>query len=302
MSVLVTGGAGFIGSNLVEDLLNSGEDVTVMDNLSTGSLDNLKDLDGCLEVVKADCSDLFELDIHIDAIYHIGIPSSSQIYRRDPFLVGDSINEMIAILELAKKEGCRVVYAASSSVYGDLTPPHQEDMRIRVTDYYTEARLCMERLADLYETFFSVKSVGMRFFSVYGPKERAKGVYANIVTQFLWEIMEGKRPLIYGDGSQTRDFVYVKDVVRALRLAMNSNYHGILNVGTGKSYSFNEVVQVLNEKMNTDLQPEYDENPIRNYVMHTLADTSRAKEVLDFESQFALREGIDELVEHYLRR
>jgi len=302
LSTLVTGGAGFIGSNLVEDLLDSGEDVAVVDNLSTGSLDNLKDLDGSLKVLEADCSDLSDLDIHPDAIYHLGIPSSSSIYRRDPFLVGDAINEMIAVLELAKQAGCRVVYAASSSVYSGLTPPHREDMTIKVTDYYTEARLCMERIAELYETVFGVKSVSMRFFSVYGPKEAAKGVYANIVTQFLWKIMEGEQPLIYGNGSQTRDFVYVKDVVRALRLAIKSNYHGILNVGTGKSYSFDEVVAMLNEKMNTDLQPEYTENPIKNYVMHTLADTSKTKEILGFEARYALREGIDELVKAYSRR
>ena len=299
MRALVTGGAGFIGSNLVEDLLGSGEDVVVVDNLSTGSLDNLKDLDGRPKFIEADCSGISSLDVHPDAIYHLGIASSSPIYRKDPFQVGEAINEMIAVLELAKREGCRVVYAASSSVYSGLTPPHREDMTINVTDYYTEARLCMERIAELYRTLYGVESVGMRFFSVYGPHERAKGVYANTVTQFLWEIMEGRRPLIYGDGSQTRDFVFVKDIVRALRLAMSSDYHGILNVGTGKSYSFNDVVGMLNEMMGTDLQPEYTENPIKNYVMHTLADTSRAKEVLGFEARYNLQEGIEELVGAY---
>ncbi len=302
MRLLVTGGAGFIGSNLVKDLLDSGDEVVVVDNLSTGSLDNLKDLknvDGGLKFFEADCSKLVSLDIHPDAIYHLGIPSSSPIYRRDPFLVGDAINEMIAVMEMAKKEGCRVVYAASSSVYSGLTPPHREDMTIKVTDYYTEARLCMERIAELYSTLFGVRSVGMRFFSVYGPHERAKSLYANTVTQFLWGIMEGKRPLIYGDGSQTRDFIFVGDVVRALRLAMNSDHHGILNVGTGKSYSFNRVVEMLNERMETDLQPEYIENPIKNYVMHTLADTSKTKDVLGFEARYGLKEGIDELVKAY---
>jgi UDP-glucose 4-epimerase len=299
---LVTGGAGFIGSNLVEDLLDSGEDVVVIDNLSTGSLDNLKDLDGRLKFIKADCSGILNLDIHPDAIYHLGVPSSSPIYRKDPFQVGGAINEMIAVLELAKREECRVVYAASSSVYSGLTPPHREDMMINVTDYYTEARLCMERVAELYRTLFDVRSVGMRFFSVYGPHEKAKGVYANTVTQFLWEILEGRRPLIYGDGSQTRDFVFVKDVVCALRLAMNSDYHGILNVGTGKSYSFNDVVEMLNKRMGTDLQPDYTENPIKNYVMHTLADTSKTKEVLSFDARYSIEEGIEELVKAYSKR
>jgi len=139
----------------------------------------------------------------------------------------------------------------------------------------------------------------MRLFSVYGPHERAKSLYANTVTQFLWGIMEGKRPQIYGDGSQTRDFIFVRDVVGALRLAMNSDHHGILNVGTGKSYSFNRVVEMLNERMEIDLQPEYIENPIKNYVMHTLADTSKTKDVLGFEARYGLKEGIDELVKAY---
>ena len=110
----------------------------------------------------------------------------------------------------------------------------------------------MERMAELYKRLFDVSSVGMRFFSVYGPKEEAKKQYANMVTQFLWEMRDGKTPVIFGDGSQTRDFTYVKDVVQALQLAMKSDYHGILNVGTGKAYSFNDVIEILNQKLGSN--------------------------------------------------
>ncbi len=302
MSILVTGGAGFIGSNLVEDLLASGEDVVVLDNLTTGSRENLEGLSGNLKVIEASCLDLPKLDLNPEGIYHLGVPSSSPMYKKNPFLVGEAVNGMIAVLELAKKTGARVVYASTSSLYSGQTPPHREDMEVLVSDYYTEARFSMERMAELYKTLFGVEAAGMRFFSVYGPHERAKGAFANTITQFLWEIMEGRRPLIYGDGSQTRDFVFVKDVVSALRLAMSSDYHGILNVGTAKSYSFNQVVEMLNERMGTDLRPEYTENPIKNYVMHTLADTSKAKEVLGFEAQRTLKEGIEELVGAYSNR
>jgi UDP-glucose 4-epimerase len=299
LSILVTGGAGFIGSNLVEDLLLSGEEVIILDNLHTGSLNNLEDLKGSLKVERADCADIPNLNLRLECIYHLGIPSSSPMYKRDPLLVGKAINETIAVFELAKKSRCKVVYASSSSLYNGLNPPHREDMTIQVADYYTEARLAIERIAELYNRLFDVRSVGMRFFSVYGPKERAKKQYANMVTQFLWEMQEGKSPVIFGDGSQTRDFTYVKDVIRALQLAMESNYHGILNVGTGKAYSFNDVIGMLNQKLVSAVEPKYTENPIKNYVQHTMADTSKCKEILKFEAQFTLKEGISNLVEYY---
>jgi len=301
LSVLVTGGAGFIGSNLVESLLALGEEVVVLDDLSTGSRKNLEGLSGRLEVFEASCENLLDLGICPSAIYHLGVPSSSPMYKEDPMLVGEAIKGMIAVLELAKKSECRVVYASTSSLYSGQTPPHSEDMEVLVTDYYTEARFCMERMADLYKKLFGVDSVGMRFFSVYGPREGAKKQYANIVTQFLWEMMDGKSPAIYGDGKQTRDFVYVKDVVRALMLAMNSGYCGVLNVGTGESYSFNDVVEILAKKMNLEVEPEHVENPIKNYVRHTLADTSKAEKVLGFRSRYSLDEGVTELMGYYDR-
>jgi len=299
MSILVTGGAGFIGSNLVENLLASGEDVIVLDNMHTGCNTNLEGLGGRLKVVQASCNHIPSLDLNPEEIYHLGIPSSSPMYKKDPFLVGEAINGATAIFELARRTDARVIYASSSSLYNSLNPPHREDMPIQVTDYYTEARLAIERIAELYKRLFNVGSVGMRFFSVYGPKERAKKQYANMVTQFLWEMQEGRSPMIFGDGSQTRDFTYVKDVIRALQLAMDSNYHGILNVGTGKVYSFNDVIGMLNQKLGFAIEPKYTENPIKNYVQHTMADTSKCREILKFEAQFTLEEGISKLVEYY---
>lgn len=299
MSILVTGGAGFIGSNLVEELLASGEEVVVLDNMHTGSPSNLENLKGSLELIRESCNDLPEMDLHPEKIYHLGIPSSSPMYKKNPYLVGDALNGFTAVFELARRSGARVIYASSSSLYNGLMPPHHEDMAIQVADYYTEARLAMERMAELYKRLFDVSSVGMRFFSVYGPKETAKKQYANMVTQFLWEMRVGKTPLIFGDGTQTRDFTYVKDVVRALRLGMNSNYHGILNVGTGRAYSFNEVIEILNENMGLSMKPQYAENPIKNYVQHTLSDTAKAEKILGFRSKCSLEDGVKELLKFY---
>jgi UDP-glucose 4-epimerase len=311
MTTLVTGGAGFIGSNLVGDLLASGKDVIVLDNMTTGSRSNLANLQnpqnpqnprnmtGKLNIIQASCNDLPGLDLNPEEIYHLGIPSSSPMYKKDPMLVGTAINESIAVFELARKCHARVVYASSSSLYNGISPPHKEDMQILVTDYYTEARLAIERIAELYKRLFDVGSVGMRFFSVYGPKEDAKKKYANMVSQFLWDMRAGRVPVIYGDGSQTRDFTYVKDVVRALVLAMGSGHYGILNVGTGVAYSFNDVIELLNDRLGLNIGPKYIENPIKNYVGHTLADTSRAKDVLGFEARFSLEKGLNDLLEYY---
>ena len=299
MSVLVTGGAGFIGSNLVEGLLASGENVVVLDDLSTGSRKNLESLSGNLKIIEGSCLDLPGLEINPDGIYHLGVPSSSPMYKRYPMLVGEAINGMVAVLELARESGCRVVYASTSSLYSGQKPPHREDMEVLVTDYYTEARFSMERLAELYRKLFGVEAVGMRFFSVYGPHEAAKKQYANIVTQFLWEMMAERTPVIYGDGTQTRDFVYVKDVVRALRLAMDSDFVGALNVGTGRSYSFNQVAEILAGELRLDIKAEHVDNPIKNYVPHTLADTRKAEDVLGFKAEHALKEGIREIIKYY---
>lgn len=299
LSALVTGGAGFIGSNLVGELLASGEKVIALDNMHTGSLSNLEGLKGDLKIIKADCRGLSEFDFHPRTIYHLGIPSSSPMYKCNPYLMGDAINSFIAVFELARRSGARVVYASSSSLYNGLLPPHHENMTIKVTDYYTEARLAMERIAELYGRLYGTSSAGMRFFSVYGPNETAKKQYANMVTQFLWQMLEGKTPVIFGDGSQTRDFTYVKDVVHALRLAMKSDYCGILNVGTGQAYSFNQAIELLNRNMGMAVKPMYVENPIKNYVLHTQSDTTKSEKIIGFKSEYNLDDGIKELLKFY---
>jgi len=292
MSILITGGAGFIGSNLVEALLAEGEEVVVVDNMHTGSPANLAGLNGSLNLIQASCNDLPGLELQPQQIYHLGIPSSSPMYKANPFLVGEAINGFISVLELARKTGARLVYASSSSLYSGLLPPHREDMTIAVTDYYTEARLAMERLAELYHRLYGVGSAGMRFFSVYGPREESKKQYANMVSQFLWQMRRGEEPVIYGDGSQTRDFTHVHDVVRALSLAMGSDCQGVFNVGTGRACSFNEVIGMINAQLGTDIKHKYIENPIKNYVQDTLADTGKCRKALGFQAQISLEEGI----------
>ena len=301
MKVLVTGGCGFIGSNLVERLVGEGYDVTVYDNLSSGSLKNIEGLD--VKFYNRPYAHLHTSGLEFDVIFHLGIPSSSPMYKENPMLVGEAINDAIRILEYAKKRKCKVVYASSSSIYNGNMVPYREDMPIYVTDYYTECRYAIERLAKLYNTLHGVKSVGLRFFSIYGPKEEYKGRYANVISQFLWLMMKGEPPVIFGDGTQTRDFTYVSDVVDALILAMGKEFEcEIFNVGTGVAHTFNEVVELLNRKLGKDIKPIYKPNPIKNYVYHTLADTTKAERILGFKAKIDLETGVSLLIKEYSRK
>ena len=294
MDILVTGGAGFIGSNLVEALAKEHQ-ITVLDNFHTGSMENLNGLQKKIRVLKGSCNDCLSLDLKPDLIFHLGIPSSSPMYRKNPLLVGEAINGMVAIMELARRSGSpKVVFASSSSLYNGVPIPHREDAAIPVSDFYTEARLAVERVAELYYRLYDIDYAGLRFFSVYGPHEEAKKQYANMVTQFLWEMQADRPPVIYGNGEQTRDFTFVQDVVDALILASKKGT-GIFNVGTGKAHSFNHVIEILNKKLGKNLLPEYKGNPIKNYVMHTQADMSKTKK-LGFEPRFSLEDGIDRLI------
>lgn len=299
MKVLVTGGAGFIGSNIVEALVDRGNEVAVLDNFSTGAMENLESVQDKIRVIKGSCLDIPKLKFtQPELIFHMGIPSSSPMYRENRLLVGEAVDGFISVMEFAKKASARVVYASSSSMYNGCPKPYREDMQAKPFDYYTEARLTMDRLAEVYHQLHVVSSAGMRFFSVYGPHERAKGRYANIISQFLWAMRRDERPVIYGNGEQTRDFVHVSDVVKACLAAAETDLGcEAINVGTGRETSFNQVIELLNRALGKSIEPEYMENPLKNYVSETLADISKARELLGYEPSVSLEEGIELLVD-----
>jgi len=299
MKILVTGALGFIGSNITERLVKEGHEVVALDNMHTGSDANIAAVKGRIRVIKADAGAAGKMGERFDAILHNGVYSSSPMYRKEPEITARAMADWISILEYVRKHECRLVFASSCSVYNGNKLPFKEDMPIRVTDFYTEVRYGMERLADLYNQFYGIKTTGLRYFSVYGPHEQAKKTYANVITQFLWAMRKGERPVILGDGKQTRDFVYVEDVVEANLLALKAGRHGIFNVGTGKAATFNEVLALLNRELGTSVEPAYEKNGIKNYVAATLADTSKAKKELGFTARVGLEDGIRRLVGHY---
>jgi UDP-glucose 4-epimerase len=294
-NVLVTGGAGFIGSNLVKELVGDNK-IFILDNLNSGNVINIDPFMDKVQLQVLDTEDIFQVDFAPHVIFHLGMYSSTPMYKENRNLVRKVVDGTLQVLEFAKRHNSRLVLASSSSIYNGHEVPQREDMVPMVTDFYTEARLSAERLTELYTKMFGLRTIGLRFFSVYGPGERSKGRYANLVSQFMWDLQEGRNPVIYGDGKQTRDFIYVKDVVQALILAARSEKDGIYNVGTGVAYSVNEMLEKLMQAMGKHAEPVHMETPVSNYVMHTQADMTKAEKELGFKAKYSLDEGIREVI------
>ena len=297
---VVTGGAGFIGSSIAHRLVADGKPVTIIDNLFSGDERNLAGISGKIKFIKAGSGEISQVAEKPEAVIHEGIYSSSPMYKENPFLTAKALEDMLHVLEYCRAKDCRLVFASSSSLYNGIEPPQRETARIKVTDYYTEARYSMERMAELYFRLYGVRTIALRYFSIYGEREFYKGKYANLVSQFLWEMKKGTAPLVYGDGKQTRDFVYVEDVVDANLLAAKSRVRfGVFNVGTGRETSINDMIGILNRKLGTNIAAQYKENTIKNYVARTCADTSKTEKKLGWKAKVPLEDGIGKLVEHY---
>jgi UDP-glucose 4-epimerase len=269
--------------------------------MHTGCEENLKEAmaTGNVTLIKDDVKNIGKHNIKADIVFHLGIYSSSPMYKQNPRLVGEVVDGMINVLEYAKQNNATVVFASTSSIYNGLKPPHREDMMPAVTDYYTEARITCERISELYSKLHSLNVAAMRFFSVYGKHDERKKEYANLITQFIQNIKENKQPIIYGNGTQRRDFIHVNDVVEALILATKTKGFEIFNVGTGKNYSLNEIVEKINNEMGKDIKPKYIPMPIKNYVMETLADTKKAEEKLGFIPKIHVDRGIQLHIQHF---
>jgi UDP-glucose 4-epimerase len=302
-TIIVTGGAGFIGSNIVERLAAENR-VIVLDNMFTGSPANLRAAmkAGSVSLVRRDSSEIACIKARPDLIMHLGMYSSTPMYKEDNYRVAEVLRGAISVFRYAVRNRAPVVFASSSSVYNGNTPPYRESLPLKVTDFYTEARIGVERLAELYSGLYGLDATGLRLFSVYGRHEEAKQQYANLVSQFLWAVKQGKPPVIYGDGSQTRDFTFVDDVVEAFVRASSRKGFNLYNVGTGRSYDMKELIRKLERHTGRKIRPKFIKMPVNNYVMFTLADTAKARRELGFTAKYDLDMGIRNLVDYYKLR
>ncbi|WP_435102470.1 NAD-dependent epimerase/dehydratase family protein [Halarchaeum sp. P4] len=299
--ILVTGGAGFIGSNLANHLAKE-NDVVALDDGYLGTEENLED---AVEYVEASVLE-DDLPTDVDVVFHLAALSSYAMHEENP-QQGARVNVegFVNVVEQAIQDGCEtVVYASTSSIYGNRTEPSPEDMPVHVNTGYEASKLAREKYAEYYSNFHDITCAGMRFFSVYqgyGGSEEHKGEYANVIAQFADDLANGDAPALYGDGTQTRDFTHVDDIVRGLELAAEERLDGIYNLGTGESYTFNTVVEMLNEELGTAIEPEYVENPIPEdvYVHDTMADITKMTEETGWEPQISFEEGIKEVCAQY---
>ncbi|MDY6776619.1 MAG: SDR family NAD(P)-dependent oxidoreductase [Candidatus Nanohaloarchaea archaeon] len=305
MKALVTGGAGFIGSNLALELVERGHDVRVLDDLYLGTVENLEPARDEIDFMEGDVRDrdtVRQACRDVDVVFHDAARSSAPMHKEDP-VEGADVNVLgfINVMEEARNGDVdRVVYASTSSMYGSVDPPHSENMGEKPVNLYSASKMSRELYAEVYHTLYDVDVVGLRYFSVYGPRERSKGRFANLVSQFMWKMMDGERPEIWGDGSRTRDFTYVKDIVRGNILAAESGVSGeVINLGTGEETRMDELVDKLNRELGTDIDPEFVENPQEYPVERTKADSSKAEKLLGWEPEVDIDEGIHRTAEFY---
>jgi UDP-glucose 4-epimerase len=296
MRAIVTGGAGFIGSHIAKKLVKDDWQVTVVDNLTTGDLKNLRDIESQYEFVKGDAARVLELP-PADVVFHQGIYSSSPMYVKDPWLESKVVADATSILEYCKKTGARLVFASTSIIFSNQQDPHVESAAPLVDNRYGEARYAVERLATLYNKIEGVRFTALRYFSIYGDGEESKQVYANLVSQMIWKAILDKPMKIYGDGNQKRDLVHVDDVVKANLTAFDKDVNGVFNVATARIVNLNELVEIVSKAVGKEIKKQYVPAPYINFVGR--ASLAKAKNELGFTAGITLEEGIKKSVEYY---
>jgi len=297
MKFAVTGGAGFIGSYLVNKLISENHQVIVIDNFHTGKEENLKQIIKCIEIQKTDIRDFDQLKKtlkKVDGIFHkaalTAVPES--------FIIPEEYNDVNVVgtdnvFKIAKEYNLKVVYASSSSVYGNTEKiPIKEDFPRNPINPYGKTKLDDEYLAEKYSSE-NLDVIGLRYFNVYGIGQT--GSYAGVITQFLNRLNENKPPIINGEGNQIRDFVYVKDVAQANLVAMKSNVKkGFFNIGSGKTISIKKLAEIMIDLSGLDLEPIF-EKKLEGDIEKSQADTYLTSKMLGWKSETILKDGLKAL-------
>ncbi|MEZ0323623.1 MAG: ADP-glyceromanno-heptose 6-epimerase [Hydrogenothermaceae bacterium] len=301
-NILITGGAGFIGSNLALKLQKDYPDakILILDDFSSANFKNLKGFKGV--VLSCDVSTdeiFFKLeDFKPDIIFHLASITDTTVTDQE-FMMRKNVDGFRNILQLAYDEECPVVYASSASVYGNVkeSVPLKEDREKSPENVYAFSKYIMDNIAMEFSEKSGIKVVGVRYFNVYGPREAHKGKFASMIYQLYLQMKNGQKPRIFKWGQQKRDFVYVKDAVEATIIAAKAPKSTVYNVGSGQATSFNEVIQLLNQALGTDYEPEYFDCPYDFYQEFTQADMTKIKEELGFVPKYSIQRGIKEYVD-----
>jgi UDP-glucose 4-epimerase len=309
--ILVTGGAGFIGSHIVDRLLEEDFEVIVIDNLEFGKMENIAhhQNEKNFHFVRGDIRNwqfVNETMKDVDAVFHEAALASVALSVQDPILTNEvNVSGTLHLLKAAADLGVkRFVYASSAAVYGETrTPEKREDEASSPKSPYGVSKLAAEKYAKSFFEVYGLETVSLRYFNVYGPRQSVdlKGQYGSVITIFLSRLLRNMSPIIFGDGEQTRDFVYVKDVAQANVLAMTSkNAVGeCFNIGTGTRISVNQVAQVLKSLINKKEIKNVYADPRPGDIRHGYADISKAKRMLNYIPKFSFEKGIADLVKWY---
>jgi UDP-glucose 4-epimerase len=303
--ILVTGGAGFIGSNLTEGLLKRGHSVRVLDNFSTGKMSNLVfDKEYPLEIIKGDIRSLpicKKTSEGMDYVFHLAAIPSVQLSVEDPgpsnaVNSGGTFNVLLAAKEKGVK---RVIFADSSAVYGDtsILPTH-EDLPPHPLSPYALQKYTGEQYCKLFYKLYELETVSLKYFNIFGPKQDPNSEYSAVIPKFIDALLNGRPPVVFGDGEQSRDFTYIENVVHANILAMEATflYGMVLNVACGRRFSLNQLLVVLKRIIGSEIQPVYS-GPRPGEVRHSLADISKARGVLGYEPTVDFEAGLKKTVE-----
>ena len=300
--VVVTGGAGFIGSHLAEELQNRGHYVIVLDDFSTGKRANIDRIlkKNSVEFVEGSVTDLALLQtlfketeyvFHQAALARVPFSIENPLAANEVNITG-TLNVLLAARDNKVK---KVVFASSSSIYGDTDVlPQHEAMYANPLSPYALTKLAGEYYCSIFRNIFKLDTICLRYFNVYGPRQDPHSQYAMVIPAFISRVLAGTPPVIFGDGEQSRDFTFIHDVVNANIRAAESDVNGVFNVGGGKNITINQLAQLIIKLLQKDLKPVYDK-PRLGDVKHTLADVSKAK-VFGYKPEWSLEDGLKKII------
>lgn len=300
--ILVTGGAGFIGSNFANIMADKGLEVVALDNLSLGVESNLSDK---VKFVKGDVNkkeDLETAGCDFDYIVHLAASSSAPMFAENMYWAyQNNICGHIRVMQFAKEIGVKkFLFASTSSIYGNNPVPLTEDQEVTPLNHYSVTKMAQEGASRVFAKAEKMEIIAFRFMSVYGINEDHKKTFANLASQFTWDILKGVQPVLYGDGTQKRDFTNVKDVVQGIELAMNTDKkYGftIFNIGTNKAINLIQLVEIINKVAGTNVKPKFITNPVREgYVRTQLADITKISRELGYKTTIELEDGLKEII------